>query len=157
MTANDAASRATKKTPAKKAKKKASTKKPAMTAEHKHKLAEGREQGRIIRAYLEALEASRPKRGRKRTKDTVQKRLDKIEVEMETADVLKRLQLTQEEIDLEDELEALDNKTNIQELEAEFIRVAGAYAERKGITYAAFRQIGVPASVLKRAGITRAN
>ena len=74
---------------------------------------------------------------------------------METADALKRLQLTQERLDLSAELENMDSGVDLAELEAEFERVAKGYAARKGISYAAFRQLGVPAAVLKRAGITR--
>ncbi len=32
---------------------------------------------------------------------------------------------------------------------------AKSYGERKGISYEAWRQLGVPAEVLKRAGITK--
>ncbi|MDH3292729.1 MAG: hypothetical protein OER95_00230 [Acidimicrobiia bacterium] len=127
-----------------------------MTEEHKQALAVGRAEGRMVRAYLEALESSRPKRGRKRTKESISRRLERIEAELEAADPLKRLQLTQEQIDLTEELESMDNGVNIADLENDFVRVAQGYAERKGITYQAFRQIGVPASVLKRAGISRA-
>ena len=42
-----------------------------MSNEHKQALAEGREQGRGVRLYLEALEKNRPKRGRKRTSDSI--------------------------------------------------------------------------------------
>ena len=49
--------------------------KTKMTDEHKQALAEGRELGRAVRDYLEALEAHKPKRGRKRTPDSVKKRL----------------------------------------------------------------------------------
>ncbi len=131
-------------------------KKTQMTEEHKQALAVGRAEGRMVRAYLEALESSRPKRGRKRTKESIGRRLERIEAELEAADPLKRLQLTQEQIDLTEELESMDNGVNIADLENDFVRVAQGYAERKGITYQAFRQIGVPASVLKRAGISRA-
>lgn len=131
-------------------------KKTQMTEEHKQALAVGRAEGRMVRAYLEALESSRPKRGRKRTKESIGRRLERIDAELEAADPLKRLQLTQEQIDLTEELESMDNGVNMADLEKDFVRVAQGYAERKGITYQAFRQIGVPASVLKRAGITRA-
>ena len=40
-----------------------------MSDAHKVARAEGREQGRSVRHYLEALEQHRPKCGRKRTKD----------------------------------------------------------------------------------------
>ncbi len=132
------------------------TKKSQMTDNHKQALAVGRAEGRQVRAYLEALESSKPKRGRKRTTESIDRRLEKIEIELEEADPLKRLQLTQEQLDLTEEREQMDNGIDIVELEDEFTQVAKGYAERKGITYAAFRQIGVPAAVLKRAGISRA-
>ncbi len=127
-----------------------------MSDDHKAALAEGREQGRKVRHYLEALDAHKPKRGRKRTPDSIRKRLDKIETELETADALKRVQLVQERIDLGDELAAGEQVMDLSELEADFIEVAAAYSDRKGITYAAWRESGVDASVLKQAGISRA-
>jgi hypothetical protein len=127
-----------------------------MSKDHKEALAVGRAEGRSVRAYLEALDSSRPKRGRKRTKDSINSRLAKIDDELEAADALKRLQLTQERLDLIEELGTMDTGVDISELEAEFTRVAKGYAARKGISYAAFRQIGVPAAVLKKAGISRA-
>ncbi len=127
-----------------------------MSKDHKEALAVGRAEGRSVRAYLEALDSSRPKRGRKRTKDSISSRLDKLDAELEAADALKRLQLTQERLDLIEELATMDTGVDISELEAEFTRVAKGYAARKGISYAAFRQIGVPAAVLKKAGISRA-
>lgn len=134
----------------------ATVKKAPMSKDHKEALAIGRAEGRSVRAYLEALESSRPKRGRKRTKESIGTRLEKIDGELETADALKRLQLTQERLDLANELENMDSGVDISELEGEFERVARGYADRKGISYAAFRQLGVPAAVLKKAGITRA-
>ena len=131
-------------------------KKAPMSEDHKEALAIGRAEGRSVRAYLEALESSRPKRGRKRTKESIGARLEKIEAELETADALKRLQLTQEQLDLAAELENMDSGIDISDLELEFTRVAQGYAARKGISYAAFRQLGVPAAVLKKAGISRA-
>ncbi|MDH4363515.1 MAG: hypothetical protein OEY41_13970 [Acidimicrobiia bacterium] len=134
----------------------ATTSKTPMSKDHKEALAVGRAEGRSVRAYLEALDSSRPKRGRKRTKDSINSRLAKIDAELEAADALKRLQLTQERLDLVEELGTMDTGVDISELEAEFTRVAKGYAARKGISYAAFRQIGVPAAVLKKAGIGRA-
>lgn len=127
-----------------------------MTDEHKAALAEGRAQGRAVRAYLEALEAHKPKRGRKRTAESMRKRLDAIEAELATADPLKRLQLVQERLDLQDELAAADDTVDLAAVEAEFVDAAKPYSERKGISYAAWRELGVPAATLKQAGITRA-
>lgn len=128
-----------------------------MSDEHKAALAEGRNQGRSVRRYLEALEAHKPKRGRKRTPESMQKRLDRIDVELASADPLKRLQLIQERLDLNDELEHAGTKVDLTELEAEFVGAAKAYSERKGISYSAWRELGVDAAVLKRAGISRSS
>lgn len=127
-----------------------------MSDDHKAALAEGREQGRAVRAYLEALESNRPKRGRKRTPESIQTRLDAIESSLAEVDPLSRVQLIQERIDLEAELAAGSDTLDLSDLEAGFIAVAAAYAERKGLSYAAWREAGVPAATLKAAGISRA-
>ncbi len=126
-----------------------------MTDAHKAALAEGRAQGRAVRAYLEALEAHKPKRGRKRTPDSIKKRLERIDAELETADPMKRLHLVQERIDLERELAATEDGVDLTELERGFVESARSYSERKGISYAAWRELGVPAATLKAAGIGR--
>ncbi len=128
----------------------------AMSDEHKAALAEGREQGRVVRRYLEALESSRPKRGRRRTPESITKRLAAIDERLAGADPLSRLHLTQERIDLEQELAAAGGEDgDIEDLEAAFVEVAAAYGERKGLTYEAWRSIGVPPRALKAAGIGR--
>ncbi len=126
-----------------------------MSDEHKAALAEGRNQGRAVRRYLEALERHRPKRGRKRTRESVVRSLARIEAELAEADPLKRLQLIQERLDLNAELATFDNGVDLSGLEDEFVRSAAAYSGRKGISYAAWRELGVEPAVLKRAGISR--
>jgi hypothetical protein len=126
-----------------------------MSDSHKAALAEGREQGRAVRRYLEALEAHKPKRGRKRTPESVQKRLTAIDERLAEADALTRLHLVQERMNLETELSSSDNTVDIGALEEEFVASAAPYGQRKGITYAAWRQLGVDPGVLRRAGIRR--
>ena len=126
-----------------------------MSDEHKAALAEGRNQGRSVRRYLEALDRHRPKRGRKRTRDSIQRRLVRIEEELAAADPLKRLQLIQERLDLTTELEGFDAQVDLSGLEEDFVKAAAEYSTRKGISYAAWRELGVEPAVLKRAGITR--
>lgn len=126
-----------------------------MSAEHKQALATGREQGRAVRRYLEALEAHKPKRGRKRTPDSIQRRLDAIEDRLPSADPLTRLQLVQERMDLQSELAAKSNTVDLASLEDEFVNAAAEYGMRKGISYAAWREAGVDPAILKRAGIRR--
>jgi hypothetical protein len=127
-----------------------------MSDEHKAALAEGRSQSKAVRQYLEALEAHKPKRGRKRTPESIKKRLDALDGLIESADPLKRLQLIQERMDLTNELSSMDNKPDLGSLEKEFTQSAKAYGQRKGITYAAWRELGVDPATLKAAGISRA-
>ena len=132
------------------------TKKSPMTDTHKEALAEGRNHARVVGRYLEALEANKPKRGRKRTTETVKKRLATVEVEMKDATGLARLNLLQERRDLEVELASMQGaKPDTSELEKEFVKVAKAYSAKKRISYGAWREFGVPPEALKKAGITR--
>ena len=126
-----------------------------MTEEHKAALAKGRAEGRVVRAYLEALRANRPKRGRKRTPDSIKARLETIEDELPTAAPVDELLLVQERRDLEAELEQLQQKVDLSGLEDEFVQVAKSYSDSKHLSYAAWREVGVPPAVLKRAGISR--
>ena len=126
-----------------------------MSDSHKAALAEGREQGRAVRRYLEALEAHKPKRGRKRTPESVQKRLAVIEEKLADADALSRLHLMQERMNLTNELVSSDESVDMQAIEDEFVAAAAPYGARKGITYAAWRSMGVDPAVLRRAHIKR--
>lgn len=134
------------------AKKKPAGKSP-MSTSHKNALAQGRVEGRIIRTYLEVLEANRPKRGRKRTTESITKRLGVIAQEMKTADAIVKLRLTQERMDLSSELSSKLSKVDFDKLESQFVKVASAYSRRNGITFTAWRELGVQVPVLKRAGI----
>ena len=127
-----------------------------MTDQHKAALALGRAEGRTVREYLDGLRASKPKRGRKRTTDSINARLAAIDEELASADPLSELKLVQERKDLTIELANMDSGVDLTSLEAEFVKVAQGYSERQGISYAAWREVGVEASVLKRAGISRA-
>ena len=126
-----------------------------MSDEHKAALAEGRAQGRAIRAYLEALETHRPKRGRKRTPESMRKRLDTLATETDGASPMKKLQLVQERMDIEKALATAEEVIDLTGLESDFVEAAATYSKSKGISYGAWREIGVPAAALKRAGIGR--
>jgi len=128
-----------------------------MSDEHKAALAKGRTEGRIVREYLEGLRATKPKRGRKRTPESIQKRLDAITDELATATPMDELLLVQERRDLEAELKAMSDTIDMTTLEDRFVEVAKSYSASKSISYASWRDVGVEAGVLKRAGITRAS
>ncbi|MHB1518507.1 MAG: hypothetical protein ACYCVN_02625 [Acidimicrobiales bacterium] len=133
----------------------AARRKQPMSADHKAALAQGREEGRIVRRYLQALDSTRPKRGRKRTADTIKKRLDAIGTKLPGADPLARLHLYEEKQRLEDELSRVGSTVNIAPLQKEFVKVARSYGDRKGISYPAWRAVGVSAPVLQQAKIPR--
>ncbi len=126
-----------------------------MTDSHKAALERGRAEGRVVRDYLEALRSNKPKRGRKRTADSINKRLAAIDDELSTASAIEELQLIQERRDLNAELASLGSGIDLGEIEDSFVSVAKGYGERKGISYASWRDVGVSAATLKRAGISR--
>ena len=126
-----------------------------MTNSHKAALERGRAEGRIVRDYLEALRSNKPKRGRKRTSDSINKRLAAIDNELPGASAIEELQLIQERRDLNAELASLGSGIDVGEIEDSFVSVAKGYGDRKGISYASWRDVGVSAATLKRAGISR--
>lgn len=126
-----------------------------ITPEHKAAMAAGRAEGRAIKQYLEALESHKPRRGRRRTPESINTRLEKIDQELAGADPMKRLSLVQERLDLLAELEQLQAPVDMSALEEQFVIAAKGYSDRKGISWTAWREVGVPASVLERAGVSR--
>ena len=128
-----------------------------MTSEHKAALAVGRTESKAVRDYLDALRANKPKRGRKRTTDSIKSRLAAIEAEFVDVDPLNEVKLIQERMDLESELESFSGAVDLGSLEADFIKVAKNYSQRQGISYAAWRTVGIEPSVLQKAGISRSS
>ena len=88
-----------------------------MSDAHKAALAKGRSEGRVVRDYLEGLRATKPKRGRKRTPDTISARLLKLEAELAAASppVKKRV--------LGAAIVAVAADRNVTATEAELLRV----------------------------------
>lgn len=120
-----------------------------MTDEHKAALHQGRVEGRAVRVYMTALHSQSPKRrGRKgRSAAELQEALMNAEDPMERLALrpLLRAALENEggmEVDMED-------------VTADFIKVVANYSARNGLTYADWREEGVPAAVLKEAGMRR--
>jgi hypothetical protein len=126
-----------------------------MTSEHKAALAAGRAQGLAVRRYLEAIERSRPRRGRRPSADSLKKQLGDIEGKLRDADPLKRLHLIQQRKAIEARLAGGDPTEDISSLEESFVDAAKEYGARKGIDYSTWREAGVPADVLRRAGVHR--
>lgn len=126
----------------------------AMSDEHKEALARGRNEARAIKRYLESLQNR--KRGRPVRPESQKKRIADLNrrISNET-DLLKKVQLTQQRLDAEAALSSATEPEDRELLERDFVRYAKDYSERKGISYAAWREGGVPPEVLKKAGIKR--
>jgi hypothetical protein len=126
-----------------------------MSDDHKAALAQGRAQGRAVRDYLSALEQDR-KPGRKLDRSSIETRIGEIQAAVDSEpDPAKRVELIQRRLDLEQRLVSMQAEPDLGALEEAFVGVAADYSERKGISYSAWREAGVPAGTLKRAGVRR--
>lgn len=127
----------------------------AMSDEHKAALAKGRAQARAVKEYLRARETE-SKRGPKLTPEKLQGRINDLKQSIEEeSDPTRRLELIQQRMDDEERLSGIEETPDMEQLETDFVDVAKEYSDRKGISYSAWRELGVPAAVLKRAGVPR--
>jgi hypothetical protein len=149
--AKKATRRAPAKTTAKKATKRRGVKK--LSPQHKAAMAAGRTEARHVSAYLEALEANKPRRGRQRTVESIKRQLAQVKSEVAGATAMRKLELVARRIELEAELDAKAARIDLSKLRAGFVKYAAKYAARKGIPKQAFREAGVPAADIRAAGI----
>jgi len=156
---------ATKKTARKAAKKPArkavkTTKRPAarrLSASHKKALAEGRTMSATVDRYLSAVNTPK-RRGRKVSKASLQQRLVEARAKARTATGVDKVLAAQDVRDLQNRIASIDAATggrDLRSLEAAFVKIAKQFGENRGIGYGAWRDAGVPAPVLKKAGIAR--
>jgi hypothetical protein len=66
---------------------------------------------------------------------------------------IRVVELVQQRLDVDAQLAQLDQAARLHELEEAFVNVAASWAKRSGISAAALREVGVRASVLRRAGL----
>lgn len=127
---------------------------PQVTEAHKKAMVKGRQQAAAVRKYLQALESRssvrRPdeRKLRGRIDDTEQR----IHAEKNPA---KRVELIQRRLDYEAQLADLVEAPDMESLEKDFKDAVKEYSERKSLTYAAWRELGVRARVLREAGVPR--
>lgn len=128
-------------------------KKRTMSDDHKAAIAAGRSEGAAVRRYLEALKRKR-RPGRRYSKAQLQERLDDLQAKVDAEEnPLVEVELRQRARDLESRITHSDQEVDESELEDGFIEVAKDFSRRKNISYSVWRDMGVPASVLKKAGI----
>jgi hypothetical protein len=156
--------------PAKKAAKKAAskpqkkatrtvTRRPAerkLSAAHKRALAEGRTMSAVVDRYLSAVNTPK-RRGRKVSKAALLQRLADSRAKAKSAHGVDKVLAAQEVRDLEVRIAKIETATggDIKSLESAFVKIARRFGENRGIGYGAWRDAGVPAVVLKRAGVAR--
>ena len=157
MPATKKAAKAVKKPAGKVAK---NTKRPSarrLSASHKKALAEGRTMSATVDRYLSAVNTPK-RRGRKVSKASLQQRLVDARAKARTAKGVEKVLAAQDIRDLQNRIAALDaagGGNDLKSLEASFVKIAKQFGENRGIGYSAWREAGVPAPVLKRAGIAR--
>ena len=97
------------------------------------------------------------RRGRKVSVATLEQRLALARKRLPTATGLERAYTAQEIRDLLAKIAQLPSADDADRTRAEaaFVKIAKAFSERRGLTYGAWRDAGVPADVLRRAGISR--
>lgn len=121
-------------------------------AENVSERARLRRQTAVVKEYLAYLATPKP-RGRLATPSQIQEQLTQVsEAAASTEDPLKKMELIQRKLDLEQRLAETSDPVSVEELEQQFVEVAREFADRKGFSYQAFRQLGVPPRVLKAAG-----
>jgi hypothetical protein len=106
--------------------------------------------------YLDAVNTPK-RRGRRLSTATLAQRLAAAKAGVKSARGVDRVMAAQAVRDLEKRIAQLNatGAVDIRALEAAFVRVAKKFSQNRGIGYGAWRDAGVPASVLQRAGVAR--
>jgi uncharacterized Ntn-hydrolase superfamily protein len=99
-----------------------------MSADHKAKLAQGRNESRIVSKYLDALAAGKGKRGRKRTPESINIQIARIDKALANASPIQKLELTQKRYDLVAEHTRLTSRVDLTSVEKDFVKVAKSFA-----------------------------
>jgi hypothetical protein len=104
-----------------------------------------------VAAYLTALKAPKvPARSRA----ALEKRRVQVEEWLrEESSPIREVELIQQRLNIDAQLARADQAQRLAELEEAFVNVAASWAKRSGISAAALREVGVPVSVLRRAGL----
>ena len=126
----------------------------AVTADQKQAMQRGRRDAAAVDAYLKALRIPK-RRGRPISIDELETRRAKALADAETSEGIARLKSLQAAADLEARIEQASERAeiDIDALAEAFVAVASRYSSQHGITYTTWREAGVPAAVLKQAGI----
>lgn len=126
-----------------------------MSDDHKAALAKGRAQSKAVRDYLEMLQKD-GRRSSNLSPDQINAKIHELSTRIEEEpNPATRLELVQKRLDLEEQLKSAGDGPAPDALEKSFVEAASDYSERKGISYSAWREVGVPAATLREAGVPR--
>lgn len=127
-----------------------------LSAKHKRALAEGRAMSATVDRYLAAVTTPK-RRGRKVSMATLEQRLVNARARFKAAAGVEKVLAAQEIRDLQAKIaqQQSTSRVDVRSLEASFVKIAKKFGENRGIAYGAWRDAGVPAPVLKRAGVAR--
>lgn len=126
-----------------------------MSAKHKAALAKGRAQSKAVRDYLEMLQQD-GRRSSNLSPDQIEAKIHELSTRIEEeSNPATRVELVQKRLDLEEQLKSAGERPDSDAVEKAFVKAAKEYSERKGITYMAWREVGVPAATLREAGVPR--
>jgi vacuolar-type H+-ATPase subunit E/Vma4 len=104
-----------------------------------------------VAAYQTALKGPRPSGSSKAKREGLMRRRAQVEQWIsEERSPIREVELIQQRLDVDAQL---DQAARLPELEEAFVNVAASWSKRSGISAAALREVGVPASVLRRAGL----
>jgi hypothetical protein len=104
-----------------------------------------------VAAYLTALRAPKVPAN---SRANLEKR--RVQIEQWIADEpspIREVELRQQRLDIDAQHAQIDQAARLPELEEAFVKVAASWAKRSRISAAALREVGVPARVLKQAGL----
>jgi hypothetical protein len=127
-----------------------------LSAAHKRALAEGRTMSATVDRYLSAVNTPK-RRGRKVSKSALEQRLAEARIKAKSATGVEKVLAAQDVRDLQLRIANMSVASggDIKSLEAAFVKIAKRFGENRGIGYGAWRDAGVPAVVLKKAGVAR--
>lgn len=131
-----------------------------MNRRQRQQLSTAMRQRHVVRHYLDLRERPPGKVDLETHRRRVSRLRERIQ---DSEDPCQRLQLIQRRLDAEAELaqaeqaaeQAAAHPERLQQAEQEFCEVAADYSDRKQISWAAWREVGVPARLLREAGLTR--
>jgi hypothetical protein len=97
------------------------------------------------------------RRGRKVSKSALIERLAEARARAKAATGVDKVLAAQDVRDLQTRIANMNDASgsDIKSLEAAFVKIAKRFGENRGIGYGAWRDAGVPATVLKKAGVAR--